>query len=209
MNEKRMKETLETIARHNIPENINLWPNISTRLERKSLMMKLRTRPFVAMLIGLLILLTLSGMVYALGRVLGYIPGVGIVEQSIPLRTLREAVVMERDGITVKVYQVVVNAEYTFVDYALNGIIMPKQGIPLCGASPSLKLPDGSTLEILSGGSGGFGSQVGEPVGFETTVYYPPLPVDVDQVTFVLDCILAKGTGPEDWQLPLVLLTFI
>jgi hypothetical protein len=165
-----------------------------------------RTRPVVAVLIALLILLTLSGVTYALGRIFGYIPGVGIVDQSAPLRVLVEPVVAERDGLTVTVSEVVSDSDHTFVAYAVDGILMPKQGLPMCGVIPSLKLPDGSTLEILSGGSGGFGGRAGEPVRFETSVYYPPVPADVDQVIFVLDCVLAEGTGPENWQLPLVLI---
>jgi hypothetical protein len=113
---------------------------------------------------------------------------------------------VEKDGVTVGVYQVVANAEYTFVEYAWDGIIMPEGMMPMCGAMPYLKLPDGSKLELLSGGSGGFGGKVGEPIRFETTVNYPPIPVDVNEVTFVLDCILEKGMGPEDWQIPFVLI---
>src|SRR5512134_162777 len=82
MNDNRMKDVLEKIAHRGIPENTNLWPNISARIERKSPMMTLRTRPLVAILIVFLILLVLSSTAYALGRMLGYIPGIGMVEQT-------------------------------------------------------------------------------------------------------------------------------
>ena len=101
MNDKRMKDALENIARRGVPENINLMPSIATQLKRKSPMTILRTRPVVAMLIALLILLTLSGVAYAIGRSLGYIPGIGIVDQSTPIRTLAEPVSLTRDGITI------------------------------------------------------------------------------------------------------------
>jgi hypothetical protein len=55
----------------------------------------------------------------------------------------------------------------------------------------------------LSGGEGGYGGQAGTVVRFETTAYYSPVPADVNQVTFVLDCVLPEGTGPEDWRIPL------
>ena len=88
MNEKRMKDALENIARRGIPENTHLWPRISAQLERKSPMNLFRTRPLVALLIALFILLALSGVAYAIGKSLGYIPGVGIVDQSAPIRIL-------------------------------------------------------------------------------------------------------------------------
>ncbi len=200
------RERLDAAAGTRIPANVNLYPRIAAQLERKTFMQTLRAKPALMILFVLLALVVLSGAAYAIGRSLGYIPGVGIVDQSIPLRTLSEPVVVEREGITVSIYQVVANAEYVFVDYAVDGIVIPTEGFPLCSASPTLKLSDGSTLEISSGGSGGFGGEAGKPVRFQTTVYYPPIPADVNQVTFFLDCVLPEGTGPENWQIPLVLI---
>ncbi len=206
MKENRMRVALESIAIRAVPDGVNLLPRIVVRLERKSLVARLRAKPVLSLLFVLLSLVLLTSVVYAIGKVMGYIPGVGLVDQSVPLRTLREASEVEKDGVTVGVYQVVANAEYTFVGYAWDGIIMPEGMMSMCGAMPYLKLPDGSILEFLSGGSGGFGGQTGEPIRFETTVNFPPIPADVNEVTFVLDCILEKGTGPEDWQIPLVLI---
>ena len=206
MKENRMKDVLDSVAHREVPDSLDLWPRVLERVEKRNFMQTVRTRPAWAFVLVLLALALLSGVAYAIGKVTGYIPGVGIVDQSVPLRTLREAMEVERDGVTVGVYQVVANAEYTFVGYAWDGIIMPERGMSMCGVMPYLKLPDGSTLNILSGGSGGFGGKAGDPIRFETTVNYPPIPADVNEVTFVLDCILEKGTGPEDWQIPFVLI---
>lgn len=206
MKPNRMKDALERIARRAVPEDLNLMPNIAARLERKSLMTTLRARPIMTLLLVLLSLIVLTGVAYAIGKFAGYIPGVGLVDQSLPLRILREDAALKRDGLSVSVYQVVASAEYTYVAYAVDGMIMPAQGSPFCGVYPYLKLPDGSTLEILSGGSGGFGGEVGMPVRFETTVYYPPIPADVNQVTFVLDCVFKEDAELDKWQLPLELI---
>ncbi len=45
----------------------------------------------------------LSGVAYAIGRSLGYIPGTGIVEQGAPIRVLAEPVSLTRDGITLTI----------------------------------------------------------------------------------------------------------
>ncbi len=81
--------------------------------ERTSFMQTLRARPVLAMLIALLILLTLSGVAYAIGRSLGYIPGIGIVDQSTPIRVLAEPVSQTRDGITITVSDVVLTSSKT------------------------------------------------------------------------------------------------
>jgi hypothetical protein len=68
---------------------------------------------------------------------------------------------------------------------------------------PFLQLPDGSKLDFMGGGGGGWGGEVGVPIRFETAVYFPPIPANINHATFALDCILPEGTGPEDWQIPL------
>jgi hypothetical protein len=205
MNKKPYRDILDSAAADSLSRNTNLWMNISTQLERKSIMMKLRARPMLAMLIALLTLLVLSGAVYAIGRSLGYVPGVGIIDQSIPLRVLAEPVVAEKDGLTVTVSQVVADSEHTFVAYAIDGLFWQKEGWPMCGGLPSLQLPDGSLLNIVSGGDGPRGGRVGDPMNFETTASYPPIPVDVSNVKFTFPCILAESNGPKNWQIPLKL----
>src|SRR5512139_2923119 len=115
MKDHRMKQTLENIARRGIPEDTNLWPALSARLERKSPMSTLRTRPFVTVILALIVLLTLSGVAYAIGRSLGYIPGLGIIDQSSPLRVLAEPAMQTREGITVTVKEAVLGADQTIL----------------------------------------------------------------------------------------------
>ena len=207
MKDNRMKDALENIARRGVPENTNLWPRIKSRIDqRNSFMQNLRARPVMAIVIVMFALSLLTGVVYAIGKSLGYIPGVGIIDQSTPLRILAEPVVAERDGLTVTVSQVVADSDHTFVAYAIDGIFWPKKGgWPMCGVLPSLQFPDGATLNVISGGEGPRGGRVGYPMNFETTVSYPPIPSGVSNVTFNFPCILTEGTGPENWQIPLEL----
>ncbi len=205
MTDKRMKTTLENIASRAVPEDINLMPDIAAQLQRRSFMNSLRARPVLVVLLVLLALVLLSGVAYAIGRLNGYIPGVGIVDQSVPLRILAAPVVVKREGITVEVNQLVASSENTFVAYALDGIRIPANTPAMCSAIPTLELPDGSTLNMLNGGSGGYGGQVGAIARFETTYTFAPIPAGVDQVTFTLGCVLPEGTGPEDWRIPLEL----
>ena len=169
-------------------------------------MMILRSRPVVALLLALLILLALSGVTYALGRIFGYIPGVGIVDQSAPLRILTEPVIVEKDGLTVTISEVVADSSHTFVAYSMDGIVIPAMTRATCGAFPSLQLPDGSELNVVSVDNGGpSGGRVGTIMKLEQSVTYSSIPAGVRDVTLTFPCILPEGTGPENWQIPLVL----
>ena len=65
-----------------------------------------------------------------LGRSLGYIPGVGIVEQGAPLRVLAEPVTVEQQGISVTVSKVVADFTRTFISYRVDGIPLAENRVP-------------------------------------------------------------------------------
>jgi len=189
MNENRMKDALEAIARRGVPENTNLWPKISVQLERKSLMMMLRARPLMAILIALFILLVLSGAAYALGHALGYLPGFGLVEQGAQIRVLKAPVSVTREGVTVTVKSAVITSNRTDIAYFVSGV--PRSAYPEseavtgCIGSPYLLLPDGTKIDVV-------GNML-------------PVPADVNEAVFVLPCVFntLPGTVPENWELPL------
>lgn len=122
----------------------------------------------------------------AMRQLFGYIPGVGIVEQSSGIRLLAEPVSVEQDGITVTVNQVVADATRTFVAYTVVGIPPFKSGFPICTDPPSLKLSDGSILSFLGGGGGEIGPDL--PLSFATNYTFPPLPANDMHVVFLSPC---------------------
>jgi len=188
MNPKDTSRILDTVAEEYIPDEVNLLPKITARLERKTFTQTLRARPALAILLVLLSLALLTGVAYAIGRSLGYIPGVGIVEQGSGIYILAEPVSVKRDGITVKVNHVVVDSTRTFVDYQVDGIPPVASGFPICTDPPALQLPDGSTLGFTSGGEGGMESVSGKPMSFETSYTFPPLPAQTQKVMFLSPC---------------------
>ena len=204
MKNDRMKNALENIARRGIPENTNLMPRIVAQLERKSPMTTLRSRPFVAILIAIFILLTLSGVAYAIGRSLGYIPGVGIVDQSTPLRMLAEPVSQTRDGITVTVTEAVLSADRTIVVVKFENV--PVDKVPNqednsdCYPAPAFQLPQSDPLQPTSSQGNDWGS------GSEYHYTYAGVPADVNEATLFIGCVPGDVTPrvlPENWELPL------
>jgi len=207
MNDKRMKNALENIARRGVPENTNLWPNISARLERKSLMMTLRTRPVLLLLIILLALTLLTGVVYAIGKSLGYIPGVGFVEQNAPVRVLAERVSIQRDGITLTMKQAVADSAQTLVMYRVKGVsILRGAAEQQCTEAPALLLENGVRLESTDGYLTNMSGENGV-LNFDANFTFPSLPVGVTKVTLIAPCQLPTLTlqlvpAPEGLVLP-------
>jgi hypothetical protein len=204
MNTKDTSRILDAVAADFIPANVNLLPQIAARFERKTLMQTLRGRPVLIILIVLLALSLLTGVAYAISRSLGYIPGVGLVEQGAPVRVLAEPVSLTRDGITLTVEKAFLTADKTTLTYSVDGIpqkARPKgeSGSSCRPSTPSLRLPDGSLTTIVSG------EGTGAVAGYRSTMNYPALPATGETVTFLLPCLedVAPAAAPQDWELTL------
>jgi len=125
----------------------------------------------------------------AVRELLGYIPGVGIVDPSGGIRVLAEPVSATRDGVTLTVTGATLTADGTRLQYRIFGVpwsAYPRlESVSGCFAPLYLRLPDGTKLEA----EGDMG----------------PVPADVSEAVFVMPCIAGTlpGTVPEDWELPL------
>jgi WD40 repeat protein len=135
----------------------------------------------------------------AFRQVFGYLPGVGIVEQSAPIRVLAEPVSLTRGDITLTVTDATLTADKTVVVFTLENVpwsaFSHDENVSGCSGVAELRLPDGTVLQIVEGG-GAMG---------KTRLAYAPLPPDVNRATFILPCIqnTLPGKAPENWELPL------
>ncbi len=167
-----------------------------------------------------------ANLAAAMQRLLGYIPGVGLVDESTGLRVLEAPVRLERDGITLTVEQAVADGERTIVVFKVDGIppqARPRaEDAPACHQNPQLVLPDGEGMAIRSASGGGDG-RGGEAIwrgdmvsgggqgwgsGYSWRMVFAALPPDVDRVTLHVPCLFetAPGMAPEDWRLDLRLI---
>lgn len=202
MKRKTYREILDSVASDSLKEQANLWPHITAQIERESLMKTLRTRPLVAINLALLILLVLTGVAYAIVKSLGYIPGIGLVNQDVPIRVLAKPVTTSRNGIKFTIMQIVADSERTTVVYSIDApqptpgpLLQPIPGEPACKFSPDfishfIRLPDG---QILNGGGGEL------VIGNDPNLAYfkvidAPIPQDVDTITVVLGCDQGEAT---------------
>jgi hypothetical protein len=194
---------LESVAQSLAPHNTDLLPHIRAAYQKEKRMRPVR-RITAAILIILLaftiLLLTVPDVAMAMRRIFGFIPGVGIVDQSATIRVLAEPVSMTRDGITLTVEQAILTSDKTVIIYKTEGVpqeARPKgeSGFACNPSTPTLLLPDGTKLNI-NGGSG---------TDTQFSFYYPPIPADVNTVKFLLPCLLdvAPAAAPQDWELTL------
>jgi hypothetical protein len=132
-------------------------------------------------------------------QLLGYVPGIGFVNLE-ATRLLAAPVEVQRDGVTLRVEQVIARPDRTEVVIRSEGL-PPEDQLWPGGArgeddyEPVLRLPDGRRLATgtwtlrLGGG----------------TLEFPPLPEGVYRVTLELSRLplVPTGAAPENWSIPL------
>lgn len=198
------RERLDAAAGTRIPANVNLYPRIAAQLERKTFMQTLRAKPVLMILFVLLALVVLSGAAYAIGRSLGYIPGVGIVEQGAPIRVLAEPVSITRDGITVTVTEATLASDKTVLTYTIENVpwdaISHQEDVSGCYGQVNIRLPNGSLL-VPQSGSGGMDDRG----SWEARMVYGAFSAEFNEAEFLMDCIreTLPGKAPENWKLNL------
>jgi len=160
-----------------------------------------------ALTVVLIILLAIDPqrVASAFQQLLGYIPGLGFVDQNAPIRVLTEPVSQNRDGVTVIVNEVFLDAARTVLVFKFDGITMDSvpegetQSAAFCSEHSIIRLPDGR--ELVAGAGWGTGWSSGMEYHFE----FEPIPMDVDEAVFFVPCLMGtiSGSAPENWELPL------
>lgn len=126
----------------------------------------------------------------AIRQLFGYIPGVGIVDQSIPIRVLAEPVSVSRDGISITVTSATLTGDRTHIDYRIFGVLGSaypnREDVMGCTTAEYLRLPNGTRLTRVDND-------------------FEPVPAGIDAATFVMPCIFntLPGKAPENWEVPL------
>ncbi|MBP7213166.1 MAG: PD40 domain-containing protein [Anaerolineaceae bacterium] len=126
----------------------------------------------------------------AIRQLFGYLPGTGIVDQSVPIRVLAEPVSVTRDEITITVSSATLSGDKTQIEYRVFGVpasaYPDREDIIGCITQGYLRLEDGRELTAVDFG-------------------YQAVPAEVNEAIFVIPCIVntMPGRAPENWELPL------
>lgn len=174
---------------------------------------------FAFAIVAIALIVSTPSVANALKRLFGYVPGVGLVENTGNLRMLAEPVAVTRDGVTLTITNVFVYADRVELVYDVQGIAAANDGgqspdsatnpKAFCGGlepgdapskegNPVLRLPDGTLLER------DLTSKYPQNVFSMKPVYEAVVPADVDEMTFVLNCVpnARRNAEPENWEVP-------
>jgi hypothetical protein len=190
MKNARAVRLFDAIAEASVPETISLLPRIQAAYERAPRRKSWRDRPALIVLIIALILSLLACATFVIGRSLGYIPGVGLVQNNSVLM-LAKPVSMEQKGITITVEQLIADPSRTYLLYKVAGASLSASDPQRCPVMPILQLPNGSQLEFWGNGRSGSGMGMDTYSTFFTVDgIYSPLPAGARRVLFLPPCEL-------------------
>ncbi|HUM28455.1 MAG TPA: hypothetical protein PKN81_19590, partial [Anaerolineales bacterium] len=199
------------------PEFVNKLRN---ELARRPVKMKPRfiLKPawaFAFVIVALALIASAPAAVNALKKLFGYVPGVGLVDNSSGIRVLAEPASVTREGVTLTVTQVLVYPDHVQLIYEVSGIATENDGnfaldatqnfTAFCGSpdgDAKLRLPDGTIIERA------FDTEKYPENIFATKpAYETVIPADMMEMTMVLKCLpwARLGAVPENWEVPLKL----
>ena len=129
------------------------------------------------------------------------LPGLGWIQPQQTARVLAEPVIEARGTLRVTVSQAYLDAKRSLVAYSVEGISSlpdsPDGQAGVCTEKPALVLPDGRSLPAVGDQGGGSEGKL------EARVEFTAVPVDVNQLDFVLACL--PSTPDPEGQTPWVL----
>ncbi len=103
---------------------------------------KFQARPVLLILTVFIAVLALTGIVYAFGRLGGFIPGFGFTSGSQPIYVLDQPVTQTQDGVTFRVDQAVSEAEKFWIKVQVENLPEEPEF-----STALLRLPDGTQIE--------------------------------------------------------------
>ncbi len=175
------------------------------QMKNRSLKKRLAWAVAAVALVTLVFLSTNPTVVNALKRLFGYVPNVGIIDQTTDLRVLTEPVTLTRDGFVVTVEQAVLNGEKTIIVYSYitpSDYVFPENSFTTT-LPPFLILPDGTRLDVMQARH--VASSDCPQCYLRYLMEFAPLPADVSEVTLEIPDLVAipDNTAPRDWKFQL------
>jgi Tol biopolymer transport system component len=197
MNKQTSNQLLDELARESLGQDINLSSDLMIKVRKeKNKTMKKRTliTTLIAIVMVVAILASVPSVVQAVKNLLGFIPGVGFVEQSTPLRILKESVDTNIDETKITVSQAVTDSDHLRLFYQVENIptvdTATAQQRDVCQTLPQLKLTDGTVLEAGTISGNFWGS------GYSRQLEFAALPVEENSAVLVLPCL--EGSLSKD-----------
>ena len=208
MKENEIRSLFKVLADEAVPPSeVNVWPGIQQSYQNHPLRnprvdKSPRNLGFVmvssaVILIALIFFVGPQNVVAAFRSLVGYLPGIGFVQNTDQGYVLSAQVSQERDGVRVTVLEAYADLQQTLVVYEIYPLPPETASEIDAPASPYLVLTDGSMLNLTHGDGGGKDGQWHEQLGF------PPLENRTEVMTLIIPRLhgQAAGAAPENWQI--------
>ena len=208
MKTKTPYQVMDEIAQDQIGRDIDLSLGLQAKIRRENEKM-LKTKVFITVTVVVMfvfvMLISIPGVAQAMKRLLGYLPGVGFVNQSIPLRVLKEPVQSKEGETTISVKQAIVDTERTIILYQVENVPATNAMVPvlpqdLCQKLPWLQLVDGTeiTAKMITGDSW--------VSGYSRHLEFPALPTSDNAALLVFPCLEQTPVvaDTQNWKIPLI-----
>lgn len=161
----------------------------------KTLMHTLRARPALAILLVLLALAVLTGAAYAIGRLSGFIPGFGFVQDASQVQMLDTPITTPWEDLTVQVPSAFGDQTRFWVQASLS-----RPPHPQAFYDAHISLPGGETLPLQQS------NWSDESDGRVSLLFqFPPLPAGVTHLTLQIRYALPGGAAWASLDIPLAL----
>jgi len=207
MKPRTPNQILDEIAEQQIHKEIDLSSSIlnEVRKEKRNIMKsRLTLYGAAGLALVLVILFSMPGIATAMKRLLGYIPGVGLVEENAPLRLLESPVQARQGDTTITVVQGVIDAQQTTLLYQVENIPASPAGSEtdptrMCRQLPELMLPDGGHLQGQASSGNSWIS------GYSRRILFPALPKEINTATLVFTCLeqTVPTADEQKWEIAL------
>ncbi|HLO30824.1 MAG TPA: hypothetical protein VK249_16890 [Anaerolineales bacterium] len=201
--EKEIRETLNASS----ADPAFVYDLRATLLEKAK--MKQQTRSFSRLAWGVALAILLIGLlvaspsvVEALKRLLGYIPGVGYVEQGGSLRLLSTPVMLEKDGLKLTLEKGAADSGRTILLEHIEGYTPDRYSGQYCDTPARLILPDGTILNQMQYEITHEGGKASPGGSYYGRYIFAAIPAGQLQAVLEIPCLINDGNF-RDWRLQL------
>lgn len=157
--------------------------------KRSTMLQKLRAQPILAFFFAILTLLALTGIVYAVGRLTGFIPGFGFTAEGETVYVLAEPVESNAGGITLHVDQAVSGKDQFWVELTVEGDGLPERDFSTPEFSDAfVQQPDHEPVKV----QGSVSSWITENET-EMSFKFPALVDQPQEVTLLIEDLYGQG----------------
>jgi len=178
--------------------------NQETHMKRKTFSQRLTWALAVLILVTLVVLATQPTVVNALKRLFGYVPNVGVIDQSSQVRMLTEPLTVTRKNFTVTIEQAVLTHEKTVIIYSYSTPpdFSPNPE-PMDMRAPFITLPDGTQLKINQGYR--LAVQDCSTCAMRYSMEFGTIPANINTASLQLPSLIGTpaGSAPQDWTIKL------